>query len=263
MVSVSRRKSGRTRVPARRRRARTGMLTPDDGSPLPPVRTNGADQSTRAIGREHGMWRLRGQRAKGIVTVRAEWHEETRGQHRSEVRYGTFSCHIALPVTADARPRLVQHWCRLAISWAYRTGLRSPRWSITRSRDVFAPRAAGTIGRVQCVAFAVPLLPGQAEAVRIALASCRAGARKEACQDARRRAGIIREAVWIQPGPGGDVAVVYLEADDLAAAFTIWGTSAEPFDRWFRGRVRQVHGIALEDGFTAPELVLDYDTGRI
>ena len=57
--------------------------------------------------------------------------------------------------------------------------------------------------------------------------------------------------------------MVYLEADDLAAAFTIWGTSAEPFDRWFRGRVRQVHGIALEDGFTAPELVLDYDTGRI
>ena len=139
MVSVSRRQSGRTRVPARRRRARTGTLTPDDGSPLPPVRTNGADQSTRAIGREHGMWRLRGQRAKGIVTVRAEWHEETRGQHRGEVRYGTFSCHIALPVTADARPRLVQHWCRLAISWAYRTGSRSPRRSITRSRDVFTP----------------------------------------------------------------------------------------------------------------------------
>ena len=48
------------------------------------------------------MWRLRGQRATGLVTVRAEWHEETRGQHHSEVRYGTFSRHIALPVTADA-----------------------------------------------------------------------------------------------------------------------------------------------------------------
>src|SRR5215468_1279037 len=43
-------------------------------------------------------------------------------------------------------------------------------------------------------------------------------------------AGIIREAVWIQPAPGGDIAVVYLEADDLATAFTIVGTSAEPFD---------------------------------
>ena len=57
--------------------------------------------------------------------------------------------------------------------------------------------------------------------------------------------------------------MVFLEADDLAAAFTILGTSAEPFDRWFRGRVRQVHGIALDAGFTAPELVLDYDTNRI
>jgi len=123
--------------------------------------------------------------------------------------------------------------------------------------------AADTIGPMQCVAFAVALLPGQAGAVRVALASCQAGARKEAYQDARRRAGIIREAVWIQPGPGGDVAVVYLEADDLATAFTIWGTSAEPFDRWFRGHVRQVHGVAWEEGVTAPELVLDFDTSRI
>jgi hypothetical protein len=116
---------------------------------------------------------------------------------------------------------------------------------------------------MQAVAFAVALLPGQAGAVRAALASCWSGVRKEAYQDARRRAGIIREAVWIQPGPGGDVAVVYLEADDLAAAFTIWASSAEPFDRWFRGHAGQVHGIALEEGFTAPELVLDYGISRI
>jgi hypothetical protein len=126
-----------------------------------------------------------------------------------------------------------------------------------------SPPAGSTIERMQSVTFAVPLLPGQAEAARVALASCQAEARKEAYQDARRCAGIIREAVWIQPGPGGDVAVVYLEADDLAAAFTILGTSAEPFDRWFRDQVRQVHDIALDDGFTAPELVLDFDTGRI
>ena len=125
------------------------------------------------------------------------------------------------------------------------------------------PPSASTIDRMQSVAFTVPLLPGQTEAERIALAPCRDGARREAYRDARRRAGIIREAVWIQPGPGADVAVVYLEADDLAAAFTIVGTSAEPFDRWFCGHALQVHGIARDDGFTAPELVLDYDTSRI
>jgi hypothetical protein len=126
-----------------------------------------------------------------------------------------------------------------------------------------SPLAASTLDRMQSVAFAVALLPGQTEAVQVALASCQAGARKEAYQDARRRAGIVREAVWIQPGPGRDVAVVYLEADELAAAFTIVGTSAEPFDRWFRDHARQVHGIAMDYGFTAPELVLDFDTSRI
>jgi hypothetical protein len=114
-----------------------------------------------------------------------------------------------------------------------------------------SPQAASTIGRMQSVGFAVRLLPGQAGAVRAALASCWSGARKEAYQDARRRAGIIREAVWIQPAPGGEVAVVYLEADDLAAAFTVLGSSAEPFDCWFRDHAGQVHGIALEDGLTA------------
>jgi len=125
------------------------------------------------------------------------------------------------------------------------------------------PLAAGTIDGMQAVAFAGPLLAGQAAEVRVALASCWFGAREEAYQDARRRAGITREAVWIQPAPGADMAVFYLEADDLAAAFTIFGTSAEPFDRWFRDHVRQVHGIVLDGGFTAPELVLDYGTSRI
>jgi hypothetical protein len=90
--------------------------------------------------------------------------------------------------------------------------------------------------------------------------------RSRAARPGRRgpgRAGIIRETVWIQREPGGDIAVVYLEADDLAAAFMLLGTSAEPFDHWFRRHVRQVHGIALEEGFTAPELVLDFDTSRI
>ncbi len=57
--------------------------------------------------------------------------------------------------------------------------------------------------------------------------------------------------------------MVYVEADDLAAAFTIWGTSAEPFDRWFRGHAGQVHGIAWDDRSAAPELVLDFDASRI
>jgi hypothetical protein len=66
------------------------------------------------------------------------------------------------------------------------------------------------------------------------------------------------EQVWIPATPMGDVAVIYLEADDLETAFKTIGGSEEPFDRWFRAHVKEVHGIALEDGFPPPEQVLDF-----
>jgi hypothetical protein len=116
---------------------------------------------------------------------------------------------------------------------------------------------------MQSVAFAVPVLPGQSAANRDGLASCRSGARKEAFEDALRRAGVIREAVWIQTTPGGELSVVYLEADDLARAFAVLGTSPAPFDRWYGEHVRQVHGVLLAEGCATPELVLDFDISAI
>ncbi len=116
---------------------------------------------------------------------------------------------------------------------------------------------------MQSLAFAVLLPPDQTEASVDALTSCWRGARRESFRDARRRAGILREAVWIQTAPGGDLAIVYLKADDLDVAFTILRTSAEPFDSWFRDHARHVHGSVWSEGFTAPELVLDFDIGTI
>lgn len=113
------------------------------------------------------------------------------------------------------------------------------------------------------LAFAVPLPPDQTEASVDALISCWRGERRESFRDARRRAGIVREAVWIQSAPGGNLAIVYLEADDLDVAFTILGTSPEPFDSWFRDQARHVHAIVWSKGFTAPELVLDFDIGTL
>ena len=55
--------------------------------------------------------------AKGILTIRAERHEDMHGQHRSEFRYGTFTRHIALPVTADAADiKATYHWGLLQVS---------------------------------------------------------------------------------------------------------------------------------------------------
>jgi len=55
--------------------------------------------------------------AKGILTISAERREDMQGQHRSEFRYGTFTRHIALPVTADANDiKANYHWGILQVS---------------------------------------------------------------------------------------------------------------------------------------------------
>jgi hypothetical protein len=113
-------------------------------------------------------------------------------------------------------------------------------------------------GDMQSLGFVLPLLPGMTDVDRSAMTSCWRGERKAAFEDARRRAGITREAVWIQSTGNGDVVVVYTEADDIDGAFQAIATSKDPFDRWFRDHVRQVHGVALAEGFTLPEQILDF-----
>jgi len=106
--------------------------------------------------------------------------------------------------------------------------------------------------------FVLPILAGKTDDDREAMTSCWRGHRQEAFEASRQRLGITREAVWIQSTPAGDVAVVYVEAEDLPTAFKGLATSQEPFDRWFRAYVREVHGVSLEDGMPPPEQVLDF-----
>ena len=108
------------------------------------------------------------------------------------------------------------------------------------------------------IGFIAPLLPGKSETDRAAMISCWRGDRREAYEQSRRRLGITREAVFIQPTPAGDVAVVYMESDDVEAALKGMATSEDPFDTWFRDHVRDVHGINIEDGFPPPELIMDF-----
>jgi hypothetical protein len=107
-------------------------------------------------------------------------------------------------------------------------------------------------------AFAVPILPGKSDADRAALQSCHSGERQADHAASRARAGITRESVWIQGTPGGDVAVVVLESDDIGAAMGALATSQELLDAWFREVLQDVHGIDLSAGFPPPEQVMDY-----
>lgn len=110
----------------------------------------------------------------------------------------------------------------------------------------------------QSVAFTVPLLPDMTEVDRAAMHTCWHGERRAEHEASRRRLGITRESVWIQPTSEGDVVVVLLEADDLGAALAGVGSSELPFDSWFRAHSLRVHGIDLAAGFPPPEQVLDF-----
>lgn len=113
------------------------------------------------------------------------------------------------------------------------------------------------------VAFVAPILPGKTEAWRAAMAEL-SGPRQAEYHESRERLGIRREARWLQRTGEGDFAIIYLEADDLGAAFRGLGFSEEPFDQWFRATMQDVHGFDLR-GQRSPEQHVDYrraDAGR-
>lgn len=109
----------------------------------------------------------------------------------------------------------------------------------------------------QTICLALPLLPGTTDTDRDELLSCWKGERAAVHRASRARHGIAREATWIQSTPAGDVAIVLLESEDLAASLYGVATSDDPFDAWFRGHVLAVHGIDLTAGMQLPEQILD------
>lgn len=106
------------------------------------------------------------------------------------------------------------------------------------------------------VAFVAPILPGKTAAWRAAMAEL-SGPRQAEYHQSRERLGIRREACWLQRTGEGDFAVIYLEADDLAAAFRGFGFSEDPFDRWLREILEDVHGFDMR-GQRTPEQFVDY-----
>ena len=106
------------------------------------------------------------------------------------------------------------------------------------------------------IAFAIPVLPGKEELDRQTLDEM-AGSRRDEYEDALRDAGITHHVVWHQETPDGTLAIVYMEADDAEAAAGRFGSSDEPFNRWFRDQMQEVHGIDISEPGPPVEKVHD------
>lgn len=111
---------------------------------------------------------------------------------------------------------------------------------------------------MQATALMAPLLPGKTEVDRAAMISCWRGERREPWSAPGDVRASLSRPFSIQPTPNGDIVVVYVEADNIKAAFKAMATSDDPFDQWFRDHTREVHGINLEDGFPPPEQIMDF-----
>jgi hypothetical protein len=110
------------------------------------------------------------------------------------------------------------------------------------------------------IAFAAPIVPGMTEELRAAASTHAPGGERRAAYEAsRERLGITREMAWLQETPMGDLSVVYIEADDLAAMFAGLAGSQDPFDVWFREGTREIHGIDLEDRAPSPDQLLSFE----
>ncbi len=109
-------------------------------------------------------------------------------------------------------------------------------------------------------AFALPHLPGGTEALR-RLATELRGTRREEFEDFNRRMGFARHNAYIQRTPEGDMAIVYLEGNDLPRSYKMLATSDQPFDRWFREQAKLVHGVDFSQPFPAPLPEVAFESG--
>ncbi len=71
------------------------------------------------------------------------------------------------------------------------------------------------------------------------------GSRFQMYKASRRRLGITRERMALVDTAFGATAVTTFEAPDVAQALGQIITSNLPFDRWYRERIQELHGINL------------------
>jgi hypothetical protein len=106
---------------------------------------------------------------------------------------------------------------------------------------------------------AFPILPEKAEQWKH-FSQEMAGPRRSEFAASHKRVGETREVAYLQHTPQGDMAVLYIEAQDVQRALEGLGMSQEPFDVWLREQVKEIHGVDLSQPLPGPlpEAIVDW-----
>ena len=94
------------------------------------------------------------------------------------------------------------------------------------------------------IVLAFPLLAGKAEAWRRFCQEL-AGSRQQPYESSRHRLGITSERLALVETAFGSTAVITLEASSVDQALGEIISSELPFDRWYREKLLELHGINL------------------
>lgn len=89
-----------------------------------------------------------------------------------------------------------------------------------------------------------PIVTGKVEAWRRFCQEL-SGSRLQTYITSRRRFGITYERLALAETPQGPAAVTTLEAADIGRAISQMAESELAFDRWYRERLQELHGVTL------------------
>jgi len=110
--------------------------------------------------------------------------------------------------------------------------------------------------------FVAPIPPGKTDAWQKAVAEIK-GPRNAAYRESRKKLGITREHVSLQPTPMGDMVVVHMNAPDQQGVMRAMMQSTGDFDTWFRDTVLVgIHGFDSKGELPPPvPVILDLIKG--
>src|SRR5215831_9935698 len=95
---------------------------------------------------------------------------------------------------------------------------------------------------MRAISFALPILPGKQEAWRRCLQDMLDVYRSD-YEAFQQWLGMTRMLTWLTEMPGGNMAIVHIEADEPETILPKLTESDLPFARWLRQHVLELHGL--------------------
>jgi hypothetical protein len=109
------------------------------------------------------------------------------------------------------------------------------------------------------ICLVVPITAGKTDDARDFMRELE-GKRRPDYDRSERRIGVTKEVWYLARTPAGDQFVAYVEAEDFAAALSLFSGSQDEFDLWFKRRLADSTGLDLNTPPSGPmpELLSSY-----